>query len=71
MAAARAETSGQWKMANGRIRWPGLSGTKDGEMAAWHAFELKQWPMLCSGLLRVSTGVPSLAPLIICKISWP
>lgn len=28
--------------ANGE--WPGLSGTKDSKIAAWHAFELKKWP---------------------------
>lgn len=29
-------------MANGE--WSGLSGTKDGKIAAWHAFELSKWP---------------------------
>jgi len=52
------------KMENGK--WPGLSGTKDGKIAAWHAFQLKKWPTSDSSLNGCPFWLPgSFAPFLL------
>jgi len=50
------------KMENGK--WPGLSGTKDGKIAAWHAFQLKKWPTSDSSL----NGCPGPVVFVPCQL---